>query len=200
MVPPDMMAFLRWVVACALLTPFLLPKVWAYRRELRVLWPRLAFLGFIGMALFQGLAYYAAKSMSATSIGIFVAFVPLLTIGFSAILLREPPRPLAILGCVISLLGVVWLVSRGEPVTLITAGLGQGELFMLVASISYAAYNVLLRRWAMPIPSWVSIYAQACFALLFLMPGWLLHESQPLSWGGWGLILYAGILPSIFGP
>ena len=100
----------------------------------------------------------------------------------------------------ISLVGVVWLVSRGAPGTLLTAGLGQGELFMLIASISYAGYNVLLRRWTMPIPSWVSIYVQACCALLFLMPGWLLHESQPLGWGGWALVLYAGILPSIFGP
>lgn len=38
---------------------------------------------------------------------------------------------------IISLLGLVWLVSQGEPMILFTQGINQGELLMFLASLLF---------------------------------------------------------------
>lgn len=196
-IAPSTIAFERWVLALAVLSPFVLPTAWRLRRQIRPELPKLAVLGLLGMAMWQGLAYVAAETTSATNMGILAATVPLLTVLLSAVVLREPPTLGGIGGGLLALLGVFILLGRGDPLSLLALEVALGDLLMVAAATCYAAYGVMLKRWPMALPPWVMLYVQACFATLFLLPGFVMGPMTPLDGHNVWLILYAGIPASI---
>ena len=50
-IAPSSIAFLRWLLALAVMTPFVLPAVLRHRDEIRRNWLKLALLGLLGMGL-----------------------------------------------------------------------------------------------------------------------------------------------------
>lgn len=199
-VQPGTMAFGRWFIAWLVLAPFTVIPIWKNRRQILPLLPKLMILGGLGMAAFQGAAYFSAQYLSATTIGLFVALVPLMTVILAWLVLRESPDPHAIVGVVVSLLGVILVVSRGQPEMLLQQGIGMGELLMLAGSAAYALYNILLRRWSIPIPRWSSVFLQVGFAALFLLPTHLLAMPAPLSQSGILMLIFAGFFASLAAP
>ncbi|NIC05559.1 DMT family transporter [Billgrantia bachuensis] len=196
-IAPSSIAFLRWVLALAVLTPFVLPAAWRHRQALRREWPKLAVLGLLGMGLWQGLAYVAAETTTATNMGILAAMVPLLTVLLSALILREAPSRGGTLGGLLALFGVLVLLGRGDPLTLLDLQVALGDLLMVVAATCYALYGVMLKRWPLGLPPWVVLYAQVVFAVLFLLPPYLMGPMTPIDGQNVWLILYAGIPASI---
>jgi drug/metabolite transporter (DMT)-like permease len=196
-IAPSSIAFLRWVLALLVMTPFVLPQAWQYRAIIRREWLKLLVLGSLGMALWQGLAYLAAETTTATNMGILAAMVPLLTVLLSALVLREAPTLGGTLGGVLALAGVAVLLGRGNPLSLLALEVALGDALMVVAATCYALYGVMLKRWPFDLPPWVLLYAQVCFAVMLLLPGYLLGPMTPISTENVGLILYAGIPASI---
>lgn len=196
-IAPSSIAFLRWLLALAVLTPFVLPTAWRQRQEIKRQWPKLAFLGLLGMGLWQGLAYVAAETTSATNMGILAAMVPLLTVLLSALVLREAPTRGGVLGGVLAFCGVLVLLGKGNPLSLLNLDVARGDALMVVAATCYALYGVMLKRWSMNLSPWVMLYSQVCFAVLFLLPPYLLGPMTPIDGQNIGLILYAGIPASV---
>ncbi|MFY0989883.1 DMT family transporter [Halomonas sp. C05BenzN] len=196
-IAPSSIAFLRWVLALVVLTPFVLPAALRHRGAIRRAWPKLALLGLLGMAMWQGLAYVAAATTSATNMGILAAMVPLLTVLLSALILREAPSLGGTLGGILALVGVSVLLGRGNPLSLLELEVALGDLLMVVAATCYALYGVMLKRWPLDLPPWVVLYLQAVFATLFLLPGYLMGPMTPIDSHNVWLILYAGIPASI---
>jgi len=199
-IDPGAISFYRWVLAFVVMTPFLLPGVIRNRRAILPHWWKLLILGLLGTVLFQSLAYYAAHTVSALFIGIITALVPLLTVLISIVVLRVVPTQGIALGSIISILGLTWLVSGGQPQLLLEHGIGKGEMMMLAASASYALYGVLTRRWSLPLPHWQSLYVQVGFGVLILLPNFLLTQDTQLTSQNIPLVLFAGIAASIFAP
>lgn len=129
-IDPAAISFYRWLIALVALTPFVLPAVWRNRTQVRQQWWRLLTLGLLGMVLYQSLAYYAAHSVSALSMGILVSLIPLLTVLISIVLLKVAPTLGILIGSVLSFGGLVWLISQGSPERLLTQGMGTGELML----------------------------------------------------------------------
>ena len=77
-------SFYRWVLAFLLLSPFLVMPLWRQRAVIVPYLPKLAVLGLLGMLMYQGLAYEAAHTTSATNIGILNAMIPLCTLAIAA--------------------------------------------------------------------------------------------------------------------
>lgn len=196
-IDPRVMGFGRFVVALVVMSPFVLLPAWRMRWALRPHLPRLALLGLLGMSVAQGLPYFAAGSVSATTIGLIAAFIPLLTLLLSSFLLGEQPRAATLLGGLLSLAGIGVLFGRGDITALARQGIGGGEALLLAACLSYAAYSVLLKRWSLPIPTWPSLYVQVCFAALFSLPVAALAWPVSLSPSGVAFILYAGVMASV---
>jgi drug/metabolite transporter (DMT)-like permease len=199
-IDPAAIAFYRWLLAGLVLTPFLLRAVWRERAVVTAYWPKLAVLGCLGMALYQGLAYQAAKTTSAINMGLIVALMPLLSTLLAGCLAGERLPATRVGGAVVSLLGLAILVTRGHPGQLAGAVVHPGDALMLLAVASNALYGTLLKRWAIPLSTWRQLYVQIGFGILVLMPFWWLAPPSPISSGNAPLILYAGIAASIGAP
>jgi drug/metabolite transporter (DMT)-like permease len=202
MIDPTAITFWRLVLAVALMTSFVLKPAWRNRVAIWPQLPKLAFLGFLAMALFQCLSYEAAKTTTATNMAIMTSLVPLLTMLLSVLLLREVPTVGMLCGGVLSFGGLVYLISSGNPLALLVGGVHAGDLLMLMAALAYALYGILVRRWHVGLPSWQSTYIQAIAALVFMLFLELrlpLHAAIP-NRASLPLIVYAGTLASVVLP
>lgn len=199
-IEPASIAFYRWLIAFAVLTPFLSPAVLRQADVVRRHWLRLATLGVLGMAVYQGLAYEAAKTTTAVNMGIIVSLMPLMAVLLAGLLTGEPPSARRIGGVVLSLAGVVVLVTSGEPGRIFSAGLRVGDGLMLIAVFSNALYGVLLKRWQTPLTSWQQLYVQIGFGTLFILPFWLVSPPSPPTAANLPLVLYAALAASLLAP
>lgn len=199
---PEAITFYRLLLAVGFMSLFVAVPAW---RNRAVIWPHLgqfAILGFLAMCLFQSLSYLAAETTTATNMAVFTALTPLLTVMLSAILLKEAPTTGMIGGGVLSLAGLVYLVSGGDPAALLRNGVQPGDPLMFVAALVYALYGVLLKRWDLPVAGWQSTYMQALCALTVMFPAFLATPApmRALNAETLPLIAYAGGLASIVLP
>lgn len=199
-ISPSTISFYRWLLALLILTPFLVAPTWRNRARIKPYLWKLAVLGMLGMAMYQGFSYIAAQTTSATSMGIMLAIMPLISAVLSSLLAHEPLTRGCVLGGLISLCGVAFLLGRGDPSTLLNAGFVIGDIIMLVAVAAYALYGVLLRRWAIALSTWQSLYIQAGFGMIFILPWFVLTPISPLTAQNIPLLLYASLLASLAAP
>jgi drug/metabolite transporter (DMT)-like permease len=199
---PEAITFYRLLLAVALMSAFVARPAW---RNRAVIWSHLgqfAILGFLAMCLFQSLSYLAAESTTATNMAVFTALTPLLTMALSALMLGETPTTGTIGGGVLSLVGLIYLVSGGDPISLTRNGVHLGDPLMFIAALVYALYGVLLKRWSIPVVGWQSTYMQALFALMVMFPAFLATPAhlRALNAETLPLIAYAGGLASVVLP
>ena len=199
-IEPAAMTLYRWLLAGFVLTPFLLRPVWKRRAIIAAHWPKLAFLGFLGMGMYQGLAYEAAKSTSAMNMGVIVALMPLMSATLASFFAGEVLTSSRMLGAALSLLGLVFLSSHGHPTELLNGAAHLGDAIMLLAVASNALYGVLLKRWAVPLSTWQQLYVQIAFGILAILPFWWMAPSSPITFQNLHLVMYAGIAASIAAP
>ena len=116
---PYAFTFWRWLLATALLSLL-------FRRQIRADWPQLKaragwlfVVGGSGFALFNVVLYGAfARGASVVNVSMIAALIPLAVLLVDVGFLRGRAHPLQWLGVALSFVGVLWLVSRGEPLAL----------------------------------------------------------------------------------
>jgi drug/metabolite transporter (DMT)-like permease len=199
-IEPAAIAFYRWLLAGLVMTPFLSRAVWRQRAVVAAHWPKLAALGFLGMAIYQGLAYEAARTTSAVNMGIVAALIPLLSALLASLFAGEALTAARIGGAGLSLVGLLLVTTHGHPGELLHGATHAGDALMLVAVSANALYGVLLKRWALPLSTWQQLYVQVGFGILLLLPFWWLAPNSPVTAHNVPLILYAAILASIGAP
>lgn len=199
-IDPAAVAFYRWLLAGAILTPLVIKPTWINRAVVYAHWHKLACLGFLGMAMYQGLAYKAAQSTSAFNMGVIVALMPLFSAIFASLLAGETITASRAGGALFSLLGITVLSTRGQPAEIFLGQTHFGDVLMLVAVSSNSLYGVLLKRWILPLPTWQQLYVQIAFGILLLLPFWCMAPHSPVTAQNAPLILYAGTFASIGAP
>ncbi len=200
LIEPASISFYRWFIAFIVLTPFMLFKVWTQRALVRRHLGQLAILSAFGMVLYQGLSYTAAHYTTATNMGIVNAFIPVFTIFVSMLILKDIPNRFAIVGSIISFLGLLYILGKGDFATLLNMGGHSGDLLMVVAVFFYAFYGVFLKKWQLKIPLLISLYVQIGFALLYHIPFLMYFGLDAINAQNAPSLLYAGIFPSLLAP
>ena len=199
-ISPVSISFYRWFVAFLILTPFMLGKVWRERQLVLQHWKQLAVLGAFGMVLYQGLGYSAAHYTTATNMGIINAFIPVFTIFVAMFMLKDIPNRFAVVGSLLSFLGLIYVMAQGDLLNLIQSGGHLGDAMMVLAVFFYAFYSVFLKKWKLQIPLLISLYVQIFFALLYHLPFVLWLGLDAIDQQNVGSVLYAGIFPSLIAP
>ena len=199
-ISPISISFYRWLIAFVLMSPFVLLSVWKYRTEIRQHAWQFAVLGACGMVFYQGLAYSAAHYTTATNMGIINAFTPIFTIFISIFILKEMPTRYAVIGGILSFLGLLYVMSQGNLQSLMHLAGHWGDLLMILAVFLYAFYGVFLKKWQIKIPLLTSLYVHIAFALFFHLPFVFVLGLDAINSQNVGSVLYAGVFPSIVAP
>jgi len=142
---PVGLSFWRWFLASLIFVPFALKpmlKQWSVIRQ--HLW-QIALLALLSVSLFNSLAYISLQYTSATNATLLNSFIPIFILILSSLFFGEKISTQQILGVGISLLGVLAILSRLDSQILLGLQINQGDLWMLLASLDWALYSILLR-------------------------------------------------------
>ena len=199
-IEPGAISFYRWFVAMLVLAPFCLPYAWSNRKLIQAWLPKLTVLAALGMVLNQALGYFAASTTTATNMALITSMVPLVAIFMSRPILGQAISANAIIGGLISLAGLILMLSQGNVAALLASGLSRGDGLMLMSVIVYALYSVLLKRWNLPFSTWQAVYYQVCISVILQLPMLLASPSANVSLEALPLVVYAGLLASVVAP
>jgi drug/metabolite transporter (DMT)-like permease len=167
LVPPVALTFWRWVIALALISPVVAPRLWARRALIAREWKPIALLGLLGGGVHNVLQYWGLEYTSATNGAILNSLTPIFIILMGAALLRDPFPRLAAAGASVSLLGALAIVSRLDADTLKHLRFNAGDLLIILSMVMIAGYTLAL-RWR---PKGLDALSfLACFALVALLP------------------------------
>lgn len=202
-VPPIALAFWRWTIALVLVLPFALPHLRSQWPALRKAWRSVIVLGIIGVGCYNTFAYLALQHTTATNATLLNSFIPVATIALAFVLLGKRLTRLEAAGVVVSLAGVLMIVSRGELDTLLGFSLNTGDLWMLGAVLTWGLYTVGLQWRPQGVDPMLMLAAFTVVGLLVLIPAyaWELSGGRSIqpSLTAIGGILYTGIFPGFLG-
>ncbi len=146
-VPPMTLSFIRWTLAAAILCGIGWREIQASWPTIRANLPFLAFLSLTGTALFNALQYLALNYTSAVAAAVINSSGPVLIALFAWLIFGDRIARLQWLGIVVSVVGVLLIVTRGDLTALASVfGSGIGELIMLTAMAMVGLYAVFLRK------------------------------------------------------
>ncbi len=146
-IPPLGLSFWRWSVALAILFLFGFGHLWKQRGILRDHLGFIALQGLLGVAGFNTLIYMAMQSTTAINAVLVNSCIPVLIALSSWIIYKEKMSPRQCLGVLISLGGVVLIISRGEMAQLLAVTFNRGDLLVLAAAFVWALYSANLRLY-----------------------------------------------------
>jgi len=201
--PPVSLTLLRWLIAGAVLAPFIWPRVVAQWPLLRRHWLLICASGAFGMAGYSALAYIALHSTTAASVAFINSTLPLMVPIVMLLIGREAIAPQALAGICVSFCGVLWIMSHGDPASLAHLSFAGGELLTLAAVAMYAVYSVLVRRKPRELDLLVFLFGCIVAGVAVLLPFTALELAGgariPTDPGSIATVLYIGVVISLFG-
>lgn len=141
--PPMALSFMRWGFACLIVLPFAWPHLKAEWPVIRKHLPILTLLTLTGLAGYNAIAYLGLRYTEALNALLIQSSGPLIVALWSFVLLGIRLTWPQTIGIGISLVGVLTILSRGDPVALTSIHLNKGDLIFTTALIIFGLYSVL---------------------------------------------------------
>jgi len=203
LVSPMSLNFIRWLLAFIVLLPL---AVSVLRREspLWMHWKRFAVLGLLGIGCYNAFQYLALQTSTPINVTLVGSSMPLWMLATGAMFFGAKLTGRALAGAALSMLGVLLVLSRGQWADLLALRLVVGDVYMLLATISWAFYSWMLSRTQEPAEvrrDWASLLmAQMVFGLawsgMFAAGEWALTDAHV----DWGWPLAAALVFITLGP
>jgi drug/metabolite transporter (DMT)-like permease len=150
------------------------------RKHFQGHWWHYFLLGFIGIACFQALLFWAIDLTSAINAAVIMALSPAFTAIAEAGVTKRVPHTRMIVAIVISVIGATLAVLGAHPASTSTSGSIWGNLIAFISALCFTFYTVASRRW-MPgkIPSLINITIVVTIGAVFLLALTLCLDSLP---------------------
>ena len=200
-VDPISLNFYRWVISILVLAPFALPGLAAKRDVIRRHFGILAFLALIGVSIFQSLVYLGLRSTTTVNAVLINCAAPLFILLGAWALDRERATLRQLAGILVSVTGILVILSRGELAVLRQLEFHAGDAWIVLAVAIWGVYSVLLNRRPPELGGLHFLFVLAVLGTLFLAPAFALqvwHSPPRMPTMSEGLaILYVGLAASV---
>ncbi|HEX6182110.1 MAG TPA: DMT family transporter [Chitinophagaceae bacterium] len=201
-ISPVSLNFLRWTVATIVLAPFALKKT---VQEWKLLRPHIVYLCFAalcGVTLFNTFVYVGGRYSTATNLALIgTTAAPVFVLLITALFLKHSISLYQIIGTVLCVAGIVILISKGEIAGLQHFTLSLGDVWILLAALSFAIYTVLVRKKPPGVSAESFLFFIFLAGTIFLIPAFIVDVNMGASFE-WNKtiilsILYLGIGASV---
>jgi len=205
-VPPMTLNLLRWAIAFVLLLPL---AAWVLKpgSGLGTHWRRFAVLGLLGVGAYNALQYLALKTSTPLNVTLVAASSPVFMLAVGRLAFAQRVQPRQWIGALLSIAGVLLVLSRGDWSALLAVRLVAGDLYVLLATAAWAWYSWLLGATIKPAAirnDWAALLmAQIVPGLvwggLFAAGEWTFTSPPPIHWsaGVFAALAYISIGPAI---
>ena len=200
-ISPHVLALGRWFLAGLILAFISRTELWRTRQHTLNVWPQYVALGTLGMLICGAWVYWAAETTTAINIALIYAASPVLITLGAVIGLKESFSWRQGMGVMLALLGVLHVVVKGQWTALSQVVWVLGDGLIVMAMVSWAAYALLLKKWASPLSSTARLAATCMGGSLVLLPfaltEWVTTAHADWSWTASLLVITAALFPGV---
>ncbi len=201
-ISPLALVFLRWTIVVAVLLAFRARDMIASWPVMMAHWRWTLAMGTAGFTGFNVLFYLAAQNTTAVNLGLLQCVMPIYVMIGCAIFYKIKVTPIQMVGVVLSLLGVAFVLGRGDLSAILEISFNYGDAMMLLAAMFYAGYTVGLRKRPkvedFTMLAYLALVAWFAAALLLLADLGLEGAQQwPGDLSDWLVIFYVALVPSL---
>ena len=195
LIPPITLNFVRWFLALLILIP-LGRSAFARGSGLLSNWRRYAVLGLLGIGLYNGLQYMALHTSSPVNVTLVGASMPIWMLVIGVMFFRTPISKTQLWGALLSVAGVLLVLSHGDWRQLVNLRFVIGDVYMLIATVIWAFYSWLLvvggdsaqmrANWTAFLLAQVfygTIWSGAFASIEWATTDSVIHWGWPLVWG-----------------
>ena len=161
-------------------------------------------LGILGISLYNLLFTAGLALVEASRAALIVPTNPAFTALFAALFLKERLAPVRAAGIALCVLGAVWVLTRGNILSVRELDLGLGELLLVSCIFMWSAYTLLGRIALSGLPALaLTAYVMTAGSLMLAVPAWLEQDSfAHATWQSWAalayLVVFGTVLPFLW--
>ena len=172
-VPPLTLNFFRWLIVWFILIPFTLRDILKNIKIIKKNFYPLLLMSITSISVFNSVVYYSLNFTQVLNGALMISIIPVLIVFISFIFKTEKINFSQIFGLLLSIAGVLTIITRLEFAKLINLDLNKGDLWLLVAMLSWAIYSTMLRthKTKLKYLSFMSVIVS--IGLIFLFPQFL---------------------------
>lgn len=204
-VPPMTLNLLRWTIALVILVP-LGRAALKSGSGLVSNWRRFSMLGLLGIGLYNSFQYLALQTSTPINVTLVASGLPVWMLLVGSLFFGVKARARQLAGALLSIAGVLLVLSRGELSQLLALRLVPGDVYMILATIAWSFYSWLLMQPKDPErirADWAAfMLAQVIYGVLWsgvFTIAEVAAGSPPVAWS-WpvaGGLLFVAIGPAI---
>ncbi|CAN7496980.1 DMT family transporter [Rossellomorea sp. LjRoot5] len=195
---PYTLLVLRFGIGALFLLMLLLLKGYKLTIPLKYI-PHLIILGVLGVFIHQVIQATALLNIDASTAGWMISFSPVSTVILSMMFLHEKMTLPKALGMIIAITGVLMVTTAGSGQSIGFAA-NIGYLLMILSTLNWAVYSVLLKKLRIELPSLVITYYMSLLGFSLTIPflirnrGW--EGISQLSNVEWAHLMFLGVFVS----
>ena len=200
-IPPNSLAFLRWCLVWIILFPFTYKEILKLKSQIIRNSSLFIILGTTSVCVFTSLTYNALNYTQVINASLFNTAIPVTIILVCFLLKIERTNIYQISGLLISVFGILAIITRLDLNILLTLNFNKGDLFMIGAIIAWGIYSAYLKKRTFKISLLTLVQIICSFGLIFLLPLFILDIAQgkiiEISGNLFYILVYVAVFPSI---
>ena len=176
-IPPFSLNFYRWLFAFLILFPFTYKEV---IEKKDYIFKNLGFfiiLGITSITIFNSIVYYSLYYTQVISGVLMISTIPVWIMFIASILKIEKTNLFQIIGVILSLTGVLFIITKADVEIIKNLNFNKGDLSMVVAMLAWAIYSALLRKKTHPISQMGLLEIIIVCGFVFLIPVYFIEMS-----------------------
>ena len=167
-VSPIELSFYRWFFVLVVLMPYYFIHFKRLNFYIKKYFFKILFLGVLSITFFNTFVYFGLQTTTATNALLINSSTPILIILLSSLILKKHLNKIEILGVIISTLGVLYVILKGNFTEILNLTITSGDLWILIAAFDWALYSVLLKYKPQEIKPFDFLFLITLFGVFFL--------------------------------
>ena len=200
-IPPMTLVFLRWSLVWIILLPFTYKEILKNKDIIFKNLPLLFFLALTSVGLFNSFTYLALAYTQVINASLFNTAIPAMIIFLCFLLKIERTNKFQIFGLIISVLGILSIITKLDFNILLSLNFNKGDLIMIGGVITWGLYSSFLKKKKFTLPLLTLVHVLCTFGLIFILPQFLYELSHGFTVKlntNLGLtLIYLALFPSI---
>ena len=176
-IPPFSLNFYRWFFAGLILLPFTFNEILNKKNYILENIGFFIILGITSITIFNSIVYYSLYYTQVISGVLMISTIPVWIIFISTILKIEKSNSFQIFGVILSLTGVIFIITKADLRLIKNLEFNKGDLTMVIAMFAWALYSALLKKKKYEISQIALLQVVIISGLVFLVPIYFIEMS-----------------------
>ena len=200
-IPPMSLVFYRWSLVWLILLPFTFKEIIKSKEIILNNLPLLLFLALTSVGLFNSFTYLSLVHTQVINASLFNTAIPAIIILLCFLFKIEKTNKYQILGLIISVLGILSIITKLDLEIIQSLNFNKGDLIMIGGVISWGLYSSFLKKKTFTLPLLSLVHVLCSFGLIFIFPQFIYEFSQGqeinLNLDLFYILIFLALFPSI---